>query len=155
MNLDPLDAYYAECRVAPVPESLLVQPLPLPWWVRLLIPLGGLGFGGLVAILLVLSPHSDSQQAGAQAAEAVSRAQLGLVMRGSEQIEPVRGKSHVRFLNGSQLSVAAGWLVPASEAHITIHATSSRQLGTSARTIRRLQVLRMLSRAPGGSRWIA
>jgi hypothetical protein len=76
VNIDPLDSFYDECRVAPVPASLTVPSIPSPWWVRVSIPVGGLSLGGLLALLLIAFPAAASQQKADEAARSLSFAQL-------------------------------------------------------------------------------
>jgi len=94
--MDPLNAFYVECRTAPVPESLTTQQLPMPWWLRLSIPLGGLSFGGIIALMLIAGPKSDSERIGAEAAQAMARVQFDRVLRQSENVVTSRPPGHVR-----------------------------------------------------------
>jgi hypothetical protein len=79
VNGDPmqdLQAFYEECRVAPVPGRLLAPQAPLPFWKRVFIPLTGLSFGGFVALLVLAFPAHPSTQLGAQVARSLSESQL-------------------------------------------------------------------------------
>ena len=76
MSLDPLNAFYNECRVAPVPSSLTLPTRPLSLWARLAVPLGGLSLGGLLALLIVAFPAPASPEAAAKTADAIAFAQF-------------------------------------------------------------------------------
>lgn len=81
MTQDPLDAlqsFYDECQMAPIPESLSHPPKG-PWWLRLAIPLAGLGFGSALAVAIVASPMPASQQAGMATAEAIAYRSLAII----------------------------------------------------------------------------
>jgi len=73
--LDNLDAFYEECRTAPLPASLTAGPLPTPWWLRLAAPLGGLSIGGLLVLVLTTYPSHPSESVGVEAARALTRSQ--------------------------------------------------------------------------------
>jgi hypothetical protein len=73
---DPLNAFYEECRTAPVPPALTVPPMPQPWWVRLSVPAVGLSIGGLVALLLISMPGAPSSKSASDAAQAIALMQM-------------------------------------------------------------------------------
>jgi hypothetical protein len=73
---DPLNAFYDECRLAPVPAALTIPPLPRPWWVRLSVPAAGLSIGGVLALVLISMPGGTSQDAARQTAQALALVQM-------------------------------------------------------------------------------
>jgi len=98
MTPDPLDAlqsFYSECQTAPVPESLSQLP-KAPWWLRLAIPLGGVGFGCALAAVIVLSPMPASTNEGMATAEAIAHRSLAASLPASTaktqgSLLPLRG----------------------------------------------------------------
>lgn len=69
--LDSLDAFYQECHVAPVPDSLAgTRP---PHWTRWLIPAGGLGLGFAIALAIVAAPSKANDAEAVNAARALAR----------------------------------------------------------------------------------
>jgi len=74
--MDALDEFYEECRMAPIPLGLLANPVPLPWWKRLVIPFAGLSLGSIVGLLVLCFPTHPSEELGAQAARALSQTQM-------------------------------------------------------------------------------
>jgi hypothetical protein len=88
VNQDPiehLDSFYEECHMAPVPATLLTQPIRLPVWVRLAIPVSSLSFGAVLAGLLIAGSFGESQQHGLEASRAWTRAQFNLAERTSQR----------------------------------------------------------------------
>jgi len=110
--LDNLQSFYDDCQLAPVPSRFVAQPLPLPLWLRLTIPFGGLTFGGLIALLVIASPSTASQEAGIQAARALTNAQANLVIWGASGVVPVHEKlrSEIHFPSTSRWKAEASFV---------------------------------------------
>jgi len=105
MSTDPLDhlkSFYDDCRTAPVPESLTSQPVKLPWWLRLSVPIAGLTLGGLLALLLIAMPNQASPGAGADAARALSKLQIDMATHQPAEEGPVPSEPHADTRRGGR-----------------------------------------------------
>jgi hypothetical protein len=91
--IDPLQSFYNDCHLAPVPDSLTVVPAMLPWWCRLLVPAGGLGFGGLLALVLLTSGSSPTKQEALEATRNFARAKYDFAMN-QKPIAPPKEHLH-------------------------------------------------------------
>ena len=95
MTSDPLDelqSFYNDCQMAPVPTTLTTGPVALPWWCRLMVPLGGLSFGGLVAVALLTSGTSPTKQEALEATRSFALAKYDFVMNQKPAAPP---KAHL------------------------------------------------------------
>lgn len=90
-----LHEFYEACHNAPVPASLTATPRVSAWWVKLIIPIGGISFGALLAVGLLATPVPTTEKEGIQLARAIRQHQYELAIHQPVPVLPSPTPSHV------------------------------------------------------------